>query len=68
MTVTDNQAQWEYYLPLAPSTKDWDNRRLRPQYRMTVTVYKGESFAEYVIDDIDITGNVYDLTYIQPKR
>ena len=68
LTVTDNQAQWEYYLPLAPSTKDWDNRRLRPQYRMTVTAYKGESTVEYVIDDIDITGNVYDLTYIQPKR
>ena len=67
LTVHDNQAHWEYYLPLAPSTKEWDNRRLRPQYRMTVTAYKGESTVEYVIDDIDITGNIYDLTYIQPK-
>jgi len=66
--VSDNHAQWEYYLPLAPSSKDWDNNRLRPQYRMTVTAYKGDSTAEYVIDDIEITGNIYDLTYIQPKR
>lgn len=66
--VSDNHARWEYYLPLAPSSKDWNDNRLRPQYRMTVTAYKGDSTAEYVIDDIDITGNIYDLTYIQPKR
>jgi hypothetical protein len=65
--VSDNSAHWEYHLPLAPSSKDWDNNRLRPQYRMTVTAYKGTDTATYVIDDIDITGNIYDLTYIQPK-
>lgn len=65
--VTSNHARWEYYLPLAPSSKDWNDNRLRPQYRMIVTAYKGEAKAEYVIDDIDITGNIYDLTYIQPK-
>ena len=68
LMVSDNRAQWEYYLPLAPSSKNWENRRLRPQYRMTVTAYKGESTAEYVIGDIDITGNIYDLTYIQPAQ
>lgn len=62
----DNHAVWEYSLPLAPSTKSWTNERLRPQYSMTVTVYKGASSLNYVIDDIDITGNIYDLTYIQP--
>ena len=68
LVVANNYAQWEYYLPLAPSTKTRDDRRLRPQYRMTVTAYKGESTAEYVISDIDITGNIYDFTYIQPKE
>ena len=68
LVVANNYAQWEYYLPLAPSTKARDDRRLRPQYRMTVTAYKGESTAEYVISDIDITGNIYDFTYIQPKE
>ena len=62
-----NSIAWEYYLPLAPSTKDWDDTRLRSHYRMTVTAYKGNATATYEINDIDITGNIYDLTYIQPK-
>jgi hypothetical protein len=66
-TIPGNHISWDYYLPLAPSTKGWDNSRLRPQYRMTVTAYKGSATVEYVINDIDITGNIYDLTYIQPK-
>jgi len=66
-TAPGNHIAWEYYLPLAPSTKSMDDRRLRSQYRMTVTAYKGEASVTYTIDDIDITGNIYDLTYIQPK-
>lgn len=66
LTVTNNHAHWEYYLPLAPSSKDVNGIRLRPQYRMTVTAYKGTYTDTCVIDDIDITGNIYDLTYIQP--
>lgn len=68
LAVSGNHASWEYHLPLAPSSKDWDNSRLRPTYRMTVTAYKASRTATYVIDDIDITGNIYDLTYIQPKN
>ncbi len=67
ISVSDNKAHWEYHLPLAPSSKDWDNNRLRPQYSMTVTAYKGSNTATYVVNDIDVTGNIYDLTYIQPK-
>jgi hypothetical protein len=67
LSVSGNQAHWEYHLPLAPSSKDWNNNRLRPQYSMTVTAYKGSNTATFVVDDIDITGNIYDLTYIQPK-
>lgn len=58
--------QWEYTLPLAPSTKSWADERLRSPYKMTVCAYRGEECVIYEIDDIDITGNVYDLTYIQP--
>ncbi len=68
IAVTDNSAHWEYHLPLAPSSKSWDNNRLRPQYYMTITAYKGINTATFVIDDIDVTGNIYDLTYIQPKE
>lgn len=67
ITVNGNRAYWEYNLPLAASSKDWNNNRLRQQYKMTVTVYKGGRSVTRTIDDIDITGNIYDLTYIQPK-
>ena len=67
-TGAGNHISWEYYLPLAPSTKSWNNNRQRQPYRMTVTAHKGGATAEYVIDDIEITGNIYDLTYIQPKE
>jgi len=62
----DNHLQWEYALPLAPSTVGWDDIRKKPQYYMTVTAWKGEYSVTYTISDIDITGNIYDLTYIQP--
>lgn len=67
-TNPGNHITWEYYLPLAPSTKGWDNTEFRLQYWMRVTAYKGGTEVIYEIDDIDITGNIYDLTYIQPKN
>ena len=66
--ITDNSITWEYILPLAPSTKDWDDTRKRAPYRMTMTAWKGTTSVTYVIDDIEITGNTYDLIYIQPKQ
>lgn len=64
----DNSICWEYQLPLAPSTKSWENERERPPYWMEATAYRGNASVTYIIDDIDITGNIYDLTYIQPIR
>lgn len=64
--VATDKAHWEYYLPMAPSTKDWDGSRKHPPYSMTVTAYKGAATAVYTINDIELTGNIYDLTYIQP--
>lgn len=56
----------DYILPLAPSTKSSDNIRLAPPYWMQVTVTKGAVTKTYTINDIDITGNIWDHTYIQP--
>jgi hypothetical protein len=64
--LQDNHLQWEYTLPLAPSTVGWDDTRKTPHYYMTVTAWKGEYSDTYTVSDIDITGNIYDLTYIQP--
>jgi hypothetical protein len=65
-TRNENHVYWEYKFPLAPSTKDPDDFILQPPYWMEVTVFKGEQYVTYRIDDIEITGNVYDLVYIQP--
>lgn len=64
--VNTGQVHWEYSLPLAPSSLSWQDKRLRTCYSMTITVYKGGKSVSYTVSDIDITGNIYDLTYIQP--
>ncbi len=67
-TQKDNRLSWEYILPLAPSTINWSDVRIRNCYKMTITAYKGGKTDIYQVDDIDMTGNIYDLTYIQPLR
>jgi len=62
----DNHVYWEYILPLANSTKSWEDERLRQPYMMEVTIWRGTNSVKYTISDIDITGNIFDLTYIQP--
>ncbi|HHW47036.1 MAG TPA: hypothetical protein GXX14_00250, partial [Clostridiaceae bacterium] len=62
----DNHVYWEYSLPLANSTKSWEDERLREPYIMEVTAWNGSKSVRYTITDIEITGNIYDLTYIQP--
>jgi len=58
----------DYMLPLTESSVDWDNVRRKPPFWMEVKAYKGDIARTYVIDDIDITGNIFDCTYIQPLR
>jgi len=65
-TAKDSNLYWEYTLPLAPSSMDADGNVLRQPYSLYVYAYKGEEFAAYEINDINITGNIYDHTYIQP--
>ncbi len=62
----ESDVQWEYILPLAPSTKSWEDERLRPSYTMAVTAWKGSQPVTFMVDDIEITGNTFDLIYIQP--
>ena len=63
-----SQIHWEYVLPLVRSTKSWEDERTSSTYYMEVTAWNGTTSVKYVIDDIDITGNIYDLTYIQPTN
>ncbi|NSW91262.1 MAG: hypothetical protein HPY74_11440 [Firmicutes bacterium] len=65
-TKKENHIYWEYVLPLAESTISWNDIRKKQPYKMEVTAWKGGKSVTYVVDDMDITGNIYDLTYIQP--
>ncbi len=77
--VEGEKSTWqiEYYLPYAPSTKDEADKRLRGSYKATLYVYPkgsqvgagtGEGILTESIDDIEITGNIYDHVYSQPVR
>lgn len=57
----------EYILPLADSSLDWENQRERVPYYAKVTAYDDMGTERQLsIEDIDLTGNVFDLLYIQP--
>lgn len=58
---------WEYVLPLAPSTISSENIRLRFPYQMQIEIWRGSESHIVTVDDIDITGNIYDYIHIQPK-
>ncbi|MCD6322035.1 MAG: hypothetical protein J7L77_03305 [Clostridiales bacterium] len=59
--------EWNYSLPLCDETIRWDNSKISEPYVMQIIIFdkKGNSI-EYIIDDIDITGNIYELLYPQP--
>lgn len=69
----DNQSliltrfSWTYSLPMCDETVGWDNERKKSSYYMKIKVYdKNGNSIEYILDDIDITGNIYELLYPQP--
>ncbi|GKX32362.1 hypothetical protein SH1V18_48420 [Vallitalea longa] len=68
MTSTDGKNySVEYILPLADSTMDENDRRLKGHYWVEVTAIKGSTVKKKKISDIDITGNILDKVYIQPE-
>ena len=65
---THDPSLWEleYILPLCPQTLDWENQRLRAPYTLTITAEKGSTKRQMSVVDIEMTGNIYDLLYVQP--
>lgn len=55
-----------YILPLADSTKNEEDLRLKPPYWMAFILKKGDQERVYYVTDIEITGNTLDHIYIQP--
>ncbi len=70
--------QYEYALPYADSTQSFENERLKPSYKATLYVipkgvdwhgdYTTKGLIQQEIANIDITGNIHDLLYIEPVR
>ncbi|MBS7527481.1 hypothetical protein KHM83_12420 [Fusibacter paucivorans] len=59
---------WEgaYLLPLAPSTLSWEDIRKRSPYEAELTASQELSSVKATIDDVEITGNIYDRISLQP--
>lgn len=57
----------EYVLPLCKMTLDWENNRCAQPYWISIQVKKGSTVKYKEVSGIEITGNIYDLLYVQPK-
>jgi hypothetical protein len=68
LTTSDNSFYTvAYVLPLATTSLDNNNIRIRNQYSVTVTAHKGAITDSVIINDIDITGNILDKMYSQSE-
>ncbi|MBI9014152.1 MAG: hypothetical protein JEZ08_18090 [Clostridiales bacterium] len=70
MMTSSDKDNWHrhYILPLAPSTKTFENEVLLSPYYIKITLIKGTSSVEYYVNDIHITGNTLDHLYLQPNE
>lgn len=68
-----NKFNIEYILPLAGSTIGWNNQRRLPPYQLEIGIEKAGRLHWTVYGDeagepkIDITGNIFDLQFNQPR-
>jgi len=56
----------EYILPLCKETQSFDDDRLSAPYWLKAEAQKGATLKSKTINDIEMTGNIYDLLYAQP--
>ena len=68
MSKNGDKFHYEYILPLANSTKSVANKKLKNPYFIKIILLKGNNRMEYIIDDINITGNTVDHVYKQPSK
>ena len=50
---------------ILPSTINWANRRLGPSYKCYASAYCWNVRTDYSLDGIEITGDIYDLVYLE---
>jgi hypothetical protein len=57
-------------IPVASSTLSWQDVRLKPSQTLVIKAWDRSTPAKYAecrIDDIELTGSVYDISYLQPR-
>ncbi len=61
--------RWEYSIPLCDETIAWDGHRISEPYKILFRVFdQSNNHKTVTIDNIDITGNIYELLYPQPAE
>lgn len=65
--ISQTTYQITYILPLSKETLSWENQRLNPPYTITVTAKKGAAIKTFTVNDIEITGTIHDLLFVQPE-
>ncbi len=58
-------AELVYKLGILPSSLTWRNIRINPPYDCLASTFIGSKRTDYVIHDIEITGDIYDMVYLQ---
>ncbi len=58
-------AQISYPMAVLPSSLTWSNVRNRPSYQCSASAFCGNTQTDYSLRGIEITGDIYDLVYLQ---
>jgi len=58
-------ARADYTMGIIPSTITWSNNRVRPSYYCSARAIYGDYQTAFFLDGIEITGDIFDLVYLQ---
>lgn len=64
ISVFSGFAQMVYTMGILPSSLTWENRRINSPYHCSASAYCGTEKTDFMLDGIEITGDVYDLVYL----
>ncbi len=65
LSSTTGYSQCQYTLGVLPSTINWSNERIAPSLSCYVSCYYGGVKKDIYLYEIEITGDIYDLVYLQ---
>lgn len=62
---TKGYAQLVYNMGIVMSSITWGDLRVRPSYQCNASAFYGNVRKDFMLSGIEITGDVYDLVYVQ---